>query len=66
MGIGAADPDSTMIVQTIDAKGEVITSYLRNPKKIYEILVVKGDASVGKIPPKNNIIKKIDLRDYSL
>lgn len=42
MGIGATDPDAVMIIQNINAKGEVFETYLRNIEKPNEILVIKG------------------------
>jgi hypothetical protein len=45
MGIGAADPDSVMFVQLIDADGSVIHSYVRNPARPNEIQVFDGEVS---------------------
>jgi len=60
MGVGAADPDSIMIVQTIDAKGNVIKSYLRNPNSPQEIWVIKGEAST--LPSdQSNVLEIIKL-----
>ncbi|WP_372651258.1 Fic family protein [Halobacteriovorax sp.] len=48
MGIGAADPDSVMIVQILKEDGDIGISYFRNPKKPNELLVVK-DPEVSDI-----------------
>ena len=61
MGIGASDPDAITIVQTIDAQGEVILSYLRNPKKADEIWVIKGEIEPDAIPNPEQIMKTILL-----
>lgn len=61
MGIGASDPDSITIVQTIDAGGGVIISYLRNKNNPKEIFVVKGEIDPNEIPSKDQIIKVIIL-----
>lgn len=63
MGIGATDPDAVTIVQTIDAEGEVIQTYLRNSIKPDQIWVIKGDFSLGKKPKFDQIIKTINLRN---
>lgn len=61
MGIGAADPDAVSFVQTIDAEGEVILSYVRNPKNPKEILVFDKEVSdLSKVPRKP--IRKIQLK----
>jgi len=56
MGIGVAEPDAVSIIQTIDAEGEVILSYVRSPDDPGKILVMKGDYS-----PKKKPIKVIEL-----
>lgn len=45
MGIGAADPDSVMFVQLIDAEGGVIKSYVRNPQKPHEVIIFNKEVS---------------------
>jgi hypothetical protein len=45
MGVGATDPDAVMFIQTIDASGDVILSYVRNPQKPNEILVFDKEVS---------------------
>lgn len=61
MGIGATDPDAVMFIQTIDEFGEVILSYVRNPKNPSEILVFDKEVSdVSKIPRKS--LRKIKLK----
>lgn len=62
MGIGAADPDSVMIVQTISATGEVELSYLRNAEKPWEVWIIRGDIRPGTVPTKEQILKTVDLR----
>lgn len=63
MGIAAADPDSIMIIKTLDEYGEPILSYVRNPKKPNEIWVIKGefDTRTGKVPTKSQLEKVIEL-----
>lgn len=61
MGIGASDPDAITIVQTIDAQGEVIRSYLRNKNKPNEIFVVKGEIEADEIPGPEQLEKIIKL-----
>lgn len=61
MGIGASDPDAVTIVQTIDAKGEVIESYLRNKNNPKEIYVIKGDIDPNATPEADKIVKTITL-----
>jgi hypothetical protein len=61
MGIGASDPDAITIVQTLDAEGEVMLSYLRNKKNPKEILVIKGDIDPDGVPTADQIVKTILL-----
>jgi len=61
MGIGASDPDSITIIQTIDADGEVILSYLRNPKNPAEIWVIKGKIDPDVVPEPSQISKTLNL-----
>lgn len=61
MGIGASDPDAITIVQTIDAEGEVMLSYLRNKNNPKEILVIKGDIDPDALPKPEQIMKTISL-----
>lgn len=61
MGIGASDPDAITIVQTIDAEGEVMLSYLRNKNNPKEIYVVKGDIDPDAVPTADQIVKTITL-----
>lgn len=42
MAIGGTDPDAVMIAQRINAKGEVIETFLRNVEKPNEVLIIKG------------------------
>jgi hypothetical protein len=55
MGIGAADPDSVMFVQLIDAEGGVIKSYVRNPKKPNEIMIFNKEVSSVEEIDFNNL-----------
>ncbi len=41
MGVGAADPDSVMVVQILKDDGDIAFSYFRNPENPSELLVVK-------------------------
>lgn len=61
MGIGASDPDAITIVQTIDAKGDVMTTYLRNKNNPKELYVIKGDIDPEATPDAAQIIKTISL-----
>ncbi len=61
MGIGASDPDAITIVQTIDAEGEVLLSYLRNKNNPKEIFVVKGDIDPDGLPKPEQILKTLKL-----
>lgn len=62
MGVGASDPDSISIIQTIDAKGEVELTYLRNKNKPNEILVIKGDIDPDATPNPDQIQRTIALK----
>lgn len=53
MGIGAADPDSVDFVQLIGADGNVLKSYVRNPKKPSQILVFDSEVSNLEELPRN-------------
>jgi hypothetical protein len=61
MGIGASDPDAITIIQTIDAEGEVMLTYLRNPKKADEVWVINGDIEPDAIPTPEQIVKTVKL-----
>lgn len=61
MGIGGADPDSVMIVQTIDAEGDTIKSYVRNINKADEVLVIDGEVEDVNNPPMDRVEKVISL-----
>lgn len=62
MGIGATEPDAISIVQTIDAKGEVVLSYLRNPDNPSEVFVIKGDIDPNTRPRADQIEKVVRLK----
>lgn len=55
MGIGAADPDSVMFVQLINAEGGVIKSYVRNPQKPHEVIIFNKEVSSVEEIDFNNI-----------
>jgi hypothetical protein len=61
MGIGASDPDSIRIIQTIKADGSVEFTYLRNPQKPNEIWVIEGDFDPNAVPNKKQIQKILTL-----
>ncbi len=61
MGIGASDPDSIMIIQTLDADGTVALTYLRSTEDPSLIYVIKGDAQPMSKPEPTQIIKSIRL-----
>jgi hypothetical protein len=62
MGVGGADPDSVMFVQTIDADGSVILSYVRSPENPHKIYVIRGEASEWPVPTRGpNFVKIIEL-----
>ena len=63
MGIGAADPDSIMVVQRIDAEGKVQQSWVRNPDHPSQIWVVRGEfyPEAGKTPPAELLEKVVGL-----
>lgn len=61
MGVGASDPDSISIIQTINAEGGVDLTYLRNKNKPDEILVIKGDIDPDAIPTPDQITRTIKL-----
>lgn len=62
MGVGAMDPDAIQVVQTLDEAGKATTTYLRNPDRPYEVLVIKGEVNPGEKIPRDLIEKVIDLR----
>ena len=41
--IGAVEPDAIMVIQELDMFGDVIKSFIRNPKKPDELFVYRGD-----------------------
>lgn len=55
MGIGAADPDSVMFVQLIDAEGGVIKSYVRNPLKPNEVVIFNKEINSVEEIDFNNL-----------
>jgi hypothetical protein len=66
MGIGAADPDSVMIVQKLAATGQVDLSYVRDPKEPGKVWVVEGqwppgDSTEITEPPPERVQTKVSL-----
>jgi hypothetical protein len=62
MGIGAADPDSVMVVKDLNADGTVRTSYVRNVEIPNEVWVVKGDFNPDQgAPPVERLIRTAGL-----
>lgn len=62
VGIGGIDPDSIMVIHQHNRVEKTITSYLRNPEKPHEIVVVKGKYDgFSKDIPQENILRKLDL-----
>lgn len=59
MGIGGADPDSVMFVQTIDENGDVILSYVRNPENPAEIFVLRGEYSEWPVARNSPDLERI-------
>lgn len=57
MGIGGADPDAVMIVQRINAEGQVIETFLRNPEKPDEVLLIEGRYVLNEGPLPQERIK---------
>lgn len=62
MGVGAMDPDAIQVVQTLDEAGKASKTYLRNPDRPYEVLVINGEVNPGDKIPQGLIEKVIDLR----
>ncbi len=56
MGVGAADPDSVEIIQSIDELGKVILNYYRNPDNPSQILVFTGE-----FHPKQDDLANFDI-----
>lgn len=63
MGIGGTDPDAVMIVQKINAEGEVEKTFIRNPKDPNEVLIVNGKKLLTDKIESNEIIERIKLFD---
>lgn len=58
MGIGGTDPDAVVLVQRLNAKGEVTETLLRNFDKPNEILVIEGRYVPGEGPLAENRIQE--------
>ncbi len=65
MGIGAAEPDSVMIIQTIDEEGKVIKSYVRDEKDPAMIYVFSGNIQKVSSDNQSKLIKKVKLETIS-
>lgn len=63
MGVGAMDPDAIQVVQTLDEAGKASRTYLRNPERPYEVLVIKGEVNPGDKIPRELIERVVDLRN---
>ena len=63
MGIGAADPDSLMVVQILKNDGDIEMSYFRNPNKPDELWLVK-DPKISDFSEvtEDMVVRKISLR----
>lgn len=63
MGIGAADPDSIMVIQKIAADGSVELTYARDPARPNKLWVVRGEfePKPGVTPNPAQIVKEITL-----
>lgn len=58
MGIGGTDPDAVMLLQRLDAQGQVMQTLLRNVNNPNEIFVIQGRYVPGEGPlPTNRIIE---------
>lgn len=63
MGIGAADPDSVMVIQILKDDGEIGTSFFRNPRNPSEIWVVNNPTvSDFEEVTEEMVTRKISLR----
>jgi len=51
MGIGAADPDSVMVIKDLNADGSVARSYVRNSENPNEVWIVTGNFNPDQGPP---------------
>lgn len=62
MGIGGTDPDAVVLLQRLDAKGEVIETLLRDFAKPSEIMLIQGRYVPGEGPlPTERIKARYDL-----
>lgn len=63
MGVGAADPDSIMVVQKISAEGKVDLTYARDPARPNVLWVVKGEfePKPGTAPEPASVVREIRL-----
>lgn len=66
MGIGAADPDSIMVIQRIGVDGKVLQSWVRNSESPAQIWVVRGEyyPKSGEVPGKDILIRTEALSDH--
>lgn len=65
MGIGGTDPDAVMLIQKIQADGNVEKTFYRNPENPSQILVISGRylPEEGQIPTERILEKFLILRD---
>ncbi|WP_413581514.1 Fic family protein [Bdellovibrio sp. HCB288] len=63
MGIGGTDPDAVMLIQRLDAKGNVTETLLRNTDKPFEVMVIEGRYVPGEGPlPKERIKERLTIQ----
>lgn len=64
MGIGGTDPDAIMIIQRIDADGEVADTFVRNPEQPDQIFKIAGHYLLTDGPiPKDRVTEGYLIRD---
>ncbi|MNY68936.1 hypothetical protein D3C86_2067860 [compost metagenome] len=59
MGIGGTDADAVMIIQRLNAQGEVIQTLLRNIEKPNEVFLIDGRYVPEEGPLPKERIKKV-------
>lgn len=63
MGIGGTDPDAIVLIQRINAEGEVIHTFYRNPENPAEILKIEGRFVPGEtVLDPRSILEIIELK----
>ena len=64
MGIGGADPDSVMIVQRINAEGDVVHTFARDPATPSMVYKINGRwVPEDGLIPQDRIIQKINIQE---